>query len=257
MSALQRILSRLSSSFSVSVAAAVTVAMLGAALLSPAGAQEKKKHETTLSRQRKIAATVEDTYTHKYEGFVGGGFITFRPGQAITSTNPHTGVLKSNDEGSWSSNMTYYLSPRLGATAAVQGQYGEANTGNNGYGVLRPNISQYSFMGGPEYRFYRKEKTSVGIHVLAGATYGIFDGDDKAIPPPDLGMWPDGIKFAGAVGLNIERNLYSNLALRLQPTETFNTFGGKQQYSYGFNAGVVYRFGRQGESNNFNIFKKK
>jgi len=238
---------------------AITVAtMLFLSLLTPAEAQlfSHKKHEVTASRKRKIAATIEDEYTHRYEAFVGGGFMTFRPGQAITTTTPSTGVKRSNDEGVWSTNTTYYFSPRLGATAVVQGQYGEADTGNNPYGVLRPNISQYNFMAGPEFRFYRREKTDVSVHAYVGATYGIFDGDDKAIPPTDLGLWSDGLKAAGAVGFNIEHNVYNNLALRVQPTGYINTFGGKQQYSYGFNAGFVYRFGRQGE-NNFPWFKKK
>jgi hypothetical protein len=240
-----------------SSAVATVMAILFLSLLSQAGAQEHKKHETTASRQRKIAATIEDTYTHRFDAFVGGGFMTFRPGQAIAgSGTPPVGVLKSNDEGVWAAHTTYFFSPKLGATGAVQGQYGEADTGNNGYGVLRPNISQYSFMAGPEFRFYAKENTAVSVHALAGVTYGIFDGDDKAIPPPDLGLWSDGIKAAGAIGFNIDHNIYSNLAIRLQPTGTINTFGGRQQYSYGFNAGVVYRFGRQGE-NNIPFFSKK
>jgi hypothetical protein len=229
----------------------VVIAMLFLSIHVQTSAQllHKKKHEVTLARQRKIAAAIEDSYSHRFEAFVGGGFMTFRPGQPIAGSGiPQQGVLKSNDEGIWATNTTFYFTPQLGATAVVQGQYGEADIGNNGYGVLRPNISQYSFLGGPEYRFYRTEKTSASVHVFVGATYGIFDGDDKAIPPALLGMWSDSIKGTAAIGFDVDHNIYNNLALRFQPTETFNSFGGKQQYSYGFNAGFVYRFGRQGEN---------
>jgi hypothetical protein len=205
-----------------------------------------KKHETTVTRQRKIAATIEDEYTHRYEVFVGGGYMTYRPGQQSFATTPPQGNLKANGEGVWAVHPTYYFDPKWAVTGAVQGQYGEADIGNNAFGVLRPNISQYSFMAGPLYRFYRHEKYSASVQAVAGVTYGINDGDDKAIPPADLGLWPDGIRPGGAVSLNLEYNVFNNLALRASPTGTINTFGSKEQYSYGFNAGFVYRFGRQG-----------
>jgi hypothetical protein len=238
------------------MAAALAITVLGFVAQPHANAQifSRKKHETTATRQRKMAAAIVDEYTHRYEIFVGGGYMTFRPGQLIPNSGiPPQGDQKANGEGVWAVHPAYFFSPKWAVTGAIQGQYGEADTGNNSYGVLRPNISQYSFMAGPEYRFYRHEKTAISVSAVAGVTYGIFDGDDKAVPPADLGMWTDGFRPGGAVSINLEHNLFNNLAFRLQPRGVINTFGSKEQYSYGFNAGLVYRFGRQGTTSSFHL----
>ena len=50
------------------------------------------------------------------------------------------------------------------------------------------------------------------------------------------------------MSLNADYNVYPNLAVRLAPTYTATTFtspaGGSFQSNLGFNAGVIYRFGR-------------
>jgi hypothetical protein len=47
------------------------------------------------------------------------------------------------------------------------------------------------------------------------------------------------------VGASVDYNLGPGLAVRLTPNYLMSRYGGETQNNLGFNAGVVYRFGRQ------------
>jgi hypothetical protein len=198
--------------------------------------QAQRRHRSvSINRQRRIAAIVKDTYSHKYEIFVGGGYLRFRDGQYIRKMN----------EGNWVVNGTRYFSPLFGITADVRGHYGPAELYNNQYNISNPTISQYTFMAGPQWRFYRTEKLAASVNVLAGATMGNFDGDSKGFAAPLLGMWPTSTRASASANLNLDYNLYPNFTARISPTYLFSNYGGQIQNNRGFNFGFVYRFGRQ------------
>lgn len=207
------------------------------------------RRETNASRKARIARTVEDTYTHKYEVIGGGGFLRFRSGSQ----------LKRNNEISWATAFNYYISPKLAFVGDVQGSFGNAKAlTNNTYGVPYPQINEYYFLGGASYRFYRRERVAVSAQALGGVGWGIFSGGSKAIPATYLGVWQDGIRPAVQVGVSGDYNFYPNLAFRFTPTWTGTTFqsgplgptgptakASSLQSNFGFNAGIIYRFGRQ------------
>ncbi len=223
------------------VAMGITAVVL-AGSLTTAGAQKKQvrhaRRETNASRQARIARTIDETYAHRWEIFGGGGYERFRPGE----------YLKKNNEISWAADATYFLSPKLGVVASAQGSFGYAKTYSNStfttY-VPKAQINEYYFMAGPSYRFYAKEKMAVSVQAKAGAGWGIFGGGSKGIPPEDLGIWPEEVRTAFSVGISGDYNLYPNLALRVTPEYVGTTFGGKIQNNIGFNAGIVYRFGKR------------
>lgn len=201
----------------------------------PLQAQRKVRREISINRQRRIAAIVNDTYSHKYEIFVGGGYLRFQEGK----------YLRRMNEGNWVVNGTRYLNPHFGITADVRGHYGPAELYNNQYNIYNPTVSQYTFMGGPQWRFYRTEKLAASVNVMGGASMGNFDGDSKGFAAPLLGMWPTSTRAAVSGNFNVDYNLYPNFAVRVSPTVLFNNYGGNLQFNKGFNFGFVYRFGRQ------------
>ena len=111
-------------------------------------------------------------------------------------------------------------------------------------GAYNPQINEYFFMGGPTYRLRLREKYAVSAFVTGGGAWGIFSGGSKGVPSTLIGMWPDGLRPAVNVGANLDYNLYPNIALRVTPTWYGTTFGNTFQSNVGFNAGIVYRFGR-------------
>ena len=198
-----------------------------------------RRHETNANRQARIARTVKETYAHRWEFGGGGGYLRFRSGKN----------LQKNSEIAFWFNGTYYLNDRLGLTGEIRGAYGNAKLYNNAtaYGLnYNPNISQYPYLFGPTYRFYRREHYAVSGFALGGAAIGKFDSDTKGVPSTTLGMWPStNARPAFSLGANVDINVYPNLAFRIAPTYTGTTFGGSLQSNAGFEMGLVYRFGQQ------------
>jgi len=218
--------------------AAILIATVVAAL--PGQAQNRRiTRETNANRRARIERITRETYTHRWEVGGGGGLLRFRSGE-ITQ--------KNSEIGFWM-NGTYYLDQKLGVTGEVRGYYGNAKIPNyNPFAALvgNPKISEYPFLVGPTYRFRLRQHTAVSAFALGGTAIGKFDGDSKGIPASQLGFWPStNAKPAFSVGANFDVNVYPNLAFRITPNYLGTTFGGNLQNNWGFNMGLVYRFGRQ------------
>jgi hypothetical protein len=202
------------------------------------------RRETNASRQARIQRTITDTYSHRYEVIGGGGFLRFRSGA----------TTKRNNEINWATAFNYYLNPKLALVGDAQGSFGTAKpTIANGFiQSSNPQINEYFFMGGASYRFYRKEKVALSAQGLGGIGWGIFSGGSKSIPSVDLGLWQDGTRPAFSASVSADYNFYPNLAFRFSPNWIATTFqsgplqpASSLQSNFGFNAGVLYRFGRQ------------
>lgn len=233
----------------VKCVAGVLLAVVVASGASAVEAQSthRTRRESNANRKARIARTIQETYSHRYEVAGGGGFLRFRSGE----------YLQKNDEVTFFMTGTYFLNTKLGIVADVRGMYGNAKIGNSTPNFLpfKPQISEYPFMGGVAYRVYAKEKTAVTLTGEAGAALGKFDGDTKGLPSSALGLWQSEIRPAFSVGANFDYNLYPNLAMRLTPTYvgTFYQLSpldpapnphGSFQSNLGFNIGLVYRFGK-------------
>jgi hypothetical protein len=210
----------------------------------------RTRRESSANRKSRIERTIAETYSHRFEVAGGGGFLRFQSGSA----------LQKNDEITFFMTATYFLNPKLGIIADVRGAYGNAKIGNPvtptspnlGY---NPKISEYPFMGGVAYRLYAKEKFAASATAEGGAALGKFDGDAKGFQSKDIGVWQSATKPVFSFGLNLDYNLYPNLAFRVSPTyvgtffrmdpaDTLHGPPGTIQNNFGFNAGLVYRFGK-------------
>ncbi|WP_213804624.1 hypothetical protein [Granulicella sp. dw_53] len=214
--------------------AALAVATMMVATPSAHAQLRRNRRESNANRKARIARTTQETYNHRYEFFGGGGYLRFRSGDN----------LQRNNEITWATSATYFLNPKVGIIADVRGSYGNAKVGNTIFNIRNPLITEYTFMGGPTYRFYAKQKMAASVHVLGGYSLGNFDGGTKGIPATLLGMWPTSNKAVFSAGFNLDYNFYPNFAFRLTPTYVGTTFGGEVQNNIGVNAGIVYRFGK-------------
>ncbi len=213
----------------------LAVIMASGASVLHAQSTRRQRRESNVNRQARIARTIENTYSHRWEVGGGGGYLRYRSGE---------GLQRNNEVSFWMSG-TRYLNPKLGIVADVRGSYGKAKISPyNEFLKFNPPISEYTFLAGPSYRFYAKEKTAVSVFAVGGVGLGKFDGASKTIPSSLLGTWPSGYRPAFSVGINLDYNLYPNLAARFTPTYVGTTFGGTIQNNAGFNVGLVYRFGR-------------
>lgn len=196
----------------------------------------KEAQARVMARRRIREQQIEqETYSHRFETYFGGGYLRFRPG-----TN-----LQHNTEAAWNAGITEWIRPKLGVTGDFRGYYGTAITDNFAYQVFKPSISQYTFMAGPQYRFYQSLHWDWNAQVLAGIGHANFSTGTGGFPATDVGLYPDGNRLAVSVGAAVDYNLSPTLALRLMPNYLLTNYGSDIQENLGFTAGVVYRFGRR------------
>lgn len=232
----------------------VTGVVLAAVMAIGASAAEaqttrRTRRETNANRKARIARTIEATYNHRFEVAGGGGYLRFNSGE----------YLQKNNDVTFFMTTTYYLKPKLGIIGDIRGLYGNAKIqnqiGSPNFLPYNPKISTYPFMGGVAYRLYAKEKIALSGTGEVGAALGKFDGDSKGLPSSSLGVWQSQTKPVFSVGANLDYNFYPNLALRVSPTYVGTFFRlspndpstgsrGTIQNNWGFNIGVVYRFGQ-------------
>jgi hypothetical protein len=203
-------------------------------------------------RAQRRAAAIHEAYGHRYEANLGIGYLRFNPGpgQVAPGTTKPLG-LELAHEYAWDAGFTRYFDERLGVAAVGRGYYATAyvgglhNPSNNT--ITNVAINQYAALIGPTYRFYMQPKFSVSGRVLGGMMHGNFSSDLGSYAPKStqFGVWPDGYTFAGSASIPVEYNLTPNVGLRVAPEYFFSGFGSTIQYTRGFTAGVVYRFGKQ------------
>ncbi len=188
-----------------------------------------------MRRRQRQQLIIEDTYSHKYEAYFGGGYERFRPGAS----------LQHLSEAAWNIGVTEWVRPKLGITGDLRGYYGTAYTGINAVQVFKPSISEYTFMAGPQYRVYEAQRWAVSAQVLAGAGHGNFNTGTGGFPSAVTGLWPDGTAFNLSAGASFDYNLSPALAIRLTPNYLFSNYGSTFEHSPGFTTGFLYRWGRQ------------
>jgi hypothetical protein len=186
-------------------------------------------------REQRRQQAIRDTYLHLYEAYLGAGYLRTTPG-------PN---LQKLTEYSWNAAVTRYYGEKLGFTIDGRGYYGTAFVGLNFSNITRPAISQYDVMFGPTYRFRLRPKYSLGVKGMGGVAIGNFSGDTSGFSPKSLGLYSDSTTYAFDGGAFGEVNLSPNIALRLTGEYLGTGYGSDLQNGFGFNAGVLYRFGKQ------------
>ncbi len=202
---------------------------------APAQGAETAAARVRARRQQRIAAIIQDIYSHKYEAYAGSGYLRFRPGDSLQRVT----------EVDWNVGFTDYIKPKLAITGDSRGYYGTAYTYNNEFQIFKPSISQYVFLAGPQYRAYQGLHFAAGVRVLAGLSHGNFDTNTGGLPSQYLGLYPNGNAFALNGGLPLDYNISPAIAARVTPEFLYNTFGGSNQFNLGFSVGLVYRFGKK------------
>ena len=198
-------------------------------------------------RAARTAASVKDTYSHKYEIYFGYSYLRMRPGH----------FLQHGNEYGWNAGMTRLFTPKFGVSADLRGYYKSVFVGNNPYSLNQPFISNYSAMVGPQYYVRQRKNYAISGQVLAGVTHNLFNADSAGHPGNLVGLYDNGTRFTAAAVVPVDINLGPGLALRIAPDYNLTTWGYNLttptgpvsgtdfQHNLGFTLGLNYRYGRQ------------
>ena len=218
--------------YAPAVMAVAGLVLLGSSSASAQSARRTRR-ESNANRKARIARTINETYSHRWEVGGGGGYLRFRSGN----------YTRRNNEATFWGSALYNLTPKLGVVGMAGGAFGSARLGNTIPNAVNPQIQQYDFMAGPSYRLVTHAKYAVSVYGAGGVGWGRFSTGPKDFPPETVGLWSSGFRPAFGAGINLDYNFYPNLAVRVTPNYLGTTFSGTVQNSKGFNAGLIYRFG--------------
>lgn len=197
-----------------------------------------------MRREQRRQQAIRDTYSHRYDWYLGMGYLRFTPGSALQKVTMYA----------WDTGLTRYFNLHLGVTADVRGYYGTPfiypNPNPTNGAVTRPAISHYDFLVGPTYRFMLHPKYALLVRGLGGYAMGDFTGDTNGFGTicysgSKCYLWPDGGTYAFEGSLLGEYNVSPGLALRLGADDFVTGFGSTMQSGVGFTGGFVFRFGKQ------------
>lgn len=159
-------------------------------------------------------------YHFKDEIFAGGNFLRTPGGPG----------LDSSSLGGWDVTYTRFVTPLLGLMAEGQGNYGQAATAGD------PSFSQHATLGGLQFRWRRRARTSSSFRFLAGAVHS--DGDSTPA------LYPTATKLALKMGGTFDFHLTRRVSLRIAPGAMLQRRDGGFDRSFALSAGLVFRLGR-------------
>ncbi len=212
----------------------VLLAAMAAPLTSLVLAQAPQYHPPVVAANDTLANV---DYNYRYE--VYGGL-------AYTHFNAGPNLLQGANLGGFSVDGARFLTRRWAAAGSVRGYYGTSGVVPNDANIRGPAVSQYMFMGGPEYRALSNKHASLTLHALFGGSYGRFDSDVAPLTTEQLGLFSNQVAFGGAFGGAIDLNRSPRLAFRIQPEGTLTNYGGAGLHEQvAISVGLVYRLGRK------------
>jgi hypothetical protein len=193
----------------------------------------------TAQGKSKIGPAAPVTYDNRYEIYGGLSFMNFQAGQALpTRMNLGGGEVSG----------TYWITPRIGATAEWRGEWGTTPVNPNAFNVNRPLVYMNMGLLGAQYRGPKNQHAAINYHAYFGASHGVFDSGTTHVPAqylPTIGLYTNRTKGIAALGGSVDFNRSKNLAVRLSPDLILEHFGTETRQFFAISAGVVYRFGKR------------
>ncbi|GGH14472.1 outer membrane beta-barrel protein [Silvibacterium dinghuense] len=180
---------------------------------------------------------------HRWEVYGG---IAYKPFQAGPGDG-HTSTM-------WGFNgeAARFFNEHWAIAATGRGVYGTAHPDPNSYGFTKPPVTEYMYMGGPEYRYARNEHLNLSLHAFFGAGYNQINGSlrlksGEYIDPELVGLYKDEPAFVSSFGGAADFAVTNHWAIRLEPEAVLDDFThsdntGGMAVHFGASAGVVYRF---------------
>jgi hypothetical protein len=174
------------------------------------------------------------TYTNKFEAYGGVNLMEFHAGEIPYRSNLGGVELLG----------TWWATHHIGVGVDIRGEAGTTKTTTLTYFPL---VEQYMLLGGAQWRGPHNQAFSLNYHGYVGGSDGFFKSSLHGANPVPIGLFPNQIAPAAAVGISVDWNRSAHWAIRI-PLDCYLTHfsspvdGGEWEQTFGVGLGVVYRF---------------
>jgi hypothetical protein len=188
-------------------------------------------------------------YDNRYDVSLGMAYGHIMAGPTLT---------QGANLGGLDLSASYWLTKRWGLEGSGRGYAGTSGAAVNdvnseGGPIKGPFISQYMFLGGPEWLGPHNKHGALIAHVLVGGTYGDFQKDLLGNPPADFDFYNNQVALAAAFGGHFELNRSARWVFRVTPDALFTRYsttystpttgiGAHTNWNFGISVGLEYKF---------------
>jgi hypothetical protein len=178
-------------------------------------------------------------YDNKYDLSVAPAYRHIKAGPTL---------LQGANLGGINLAGTYWFARRIGLEGTLRGYLGTSGAAPNIYDIRGPFIQEYQFAAGPSFLGPHNKHGDLMAHVLAGGTYGLFEGGAHG-HVAELGFYNNQLAPVLIVGGNIDLNRSAHWVFRITPDAVMTWYGVQygQPYrqtdiNFAISVGVEYKF---------------
>jgi hypothetical protein len=170
-------------------------------------------------------------------------------GMAYDHMKAGASLLQGANLGGLDLSGTYWLTRNLGIEGSGRGYLGTSGAAPNPYSIDGPFVSEYFFVGGPEWLGPHNKHGALIAHAMFGGVYGDFETDLRGHPPSSVDFYNNQIAPAAIIGGHMDLNRSARWVFRITPDAVITHYGinyppNNKQWDVNFaiSVGVEYKF---------------
>jgi hypothetical protein len=233
---------RLSVSFTAAFAATAVLALcatLGAQAQNQSTDSQTSGNGTYIS----IDPLAGVRYDNRYDLSLGMAYDHMKAGPNL---------LQGANLGGLDLSGSYWFAKHWGVEGSGRAYVGTSGAAPNPYNINGPFVSQYLFVGGPEWLGPHNKHGDLIAHAMFGGAYGKFQQDLRGNSPSVVGFYNDQIAPAAIIGGHMDLNRSARWVFRITPDAVITHYGvnygnnAKQwDVNFAISVGVEYKFKRK------------
>jgi len=179
-------------------------------------------------------------YDNRYDVSLGMAYGHIKAGPTL---------LHGANLGGLDLNGSYWYSKHWGVEGSGRGYLGTSGAAPNSINIKGPFVSQYMFVGGPEWLGPHNKHGAIIVHVLGGGAYGLFETDLHGNSPSLIAFYNNQIAPAAVFGGHIDLNRSARWVFRITPDALYTRYSinygpmaSYNNWNFGISVGVDYKF---------------
>ena len=181
-------------------------------------------------------------YDNRYDIYIAPGYRHIKAGPTL---------LQGANLGGIDLGGSYWFKKHWAAEGTARGYLGTSGAAPNIYDIRGPFIQEYQFAAGPEWLGPHNKHGDLIAHVLAGGTYGLFEGGLHG-HVAELGFYNNQLAPLVIIGGHIDLNRSAHWVFRMTPDAVMTRYGTnygvpitQTDINFVMSVGVEYKFNKK------------
>ncbi len=231
-------------------------AIVALALCTPGSAQDQSNSSSSQSTPSSSQSTIPQAnpsyisinplanvrYDNRFDLTVGMAYDHMKAGPNL---------LQGSNLGGLDVSASYWFSKYWGVEGSGRGYLGTSGAAPNPYGISGPFVSQYFFVGGPEWLGPHNEHGALSAHAMFGGVYGDFEKELQGRPPSVVDFYSNQVAPAAIIGGHLDLNRSARWVFRVTPDAVMTHYysvnpsgikASQFDVNFAISVGVEYRF---------------